>query len=62
MPFPVVKLFYLAVRQLSKPLAAGLKHRAKVSPFFRNKLIIPLGQGKIVVYSIIAQTRKLVQS
>ena len=44
--FPFIKLFSLAVRQVSKPLARALERRAEVSPFFRNKMIIPLGQGK----------------
>ncbi|XP_050405417.1 putative OPA3-like protein CG13603 [Patella vulgata] len=43
-PFPIVKLGYLALKQISKPLANALKSRAKSSPFFRNYVCMPPAQ------------------
>lgn len=42
--FPLAKLLYLAVKQVSKPIAAGIKTRAKTSPFFRNYVCMPPAQ------------------
>ncbi|OWA51899.1 putative OPA3-like protein [Hypsibius exemplaris] len=42
--FPLAKLAYLAVRQISKPIAAGIKNRAKASPFFRTYICMPPAQ------------------
>ncbi|GAU89643.1 hypothetical protein RvY_02172-1 [Ramazzottius varieornatus] len=42
--FPLAKLLYLAVRQVSKPIAAGIKTRAKASPFFRTYICMPPAQ------------------
>lgn len=42
--FPLIKLGALALRQISKPLANHLKHRAKNSDFFRTKICMPPAQ------------------
>ncbi|ESN91774.1 hypothetical protein HELRODRAFT_70587 [Helobdella robusta] len=44
MPFPMIKLGYLAVKQISKPLANYIKKKAKTTPFLRNKLLLPPAQ------------------
>ncbi|KAJ7304229.1 hypothetical protein JRQ81_011766 [Phrynocephalus forsythii] len=42
--FPIAKLLYLGVRQLSKPLAARIKDGARASPFFRQYVCGPPAQ------------------
>uniref|UniRef100_A0A8D0GVL6 Outer mitochondrial membrane lipid metabolism regulator OPA3 n=1 Tax=Sphenodon punctatus TaxID=8508 RepID=A0A8D0GVL6_SPHPU len=42
--FPIAKLLYLGVRQLSKPLAARMKAGARASPFFRKYICGPPAQ------------------
>ncbi|XP_039218100.1 optic atrophy 3 protein [Crotalus tigris] len=42
--FPIAKLLYLGVRQLSKPLAARIKDGARASPFFRHYICGPPAQ------------------
>ncbi|XP_025105182.1 putative OPA3-like protein CG13603 [Pomacea canaliculata] len=42
--FPLVKLGYLAVKQISKPLANVIKLRAKKHPFFRKYVCMPPAQ------------------
>ncbi|XP_067138712.1 putative OPA3-like protein CG13603 [Centruroides vittatus] len=42
--FPIVKLGALALKQLSKPLANGIKSRAKNSHFFRTYICMPPAQ------------------
>ncbi|XP_055352484.1 putative OPA3-like protein CG13603 [Paramacrobiotus metropolitanus] len=42
--FPLAKLAYLAVRQISKPIAQGIQTRAKASPFFRTYICMPPAQ------------------
>ncbi|XP_060114157.1 optic atrophy 3 protein [Heteronotia binoei] len=42
--FPLAKLMYLGVRQLSKPLAARIKAGARASPFFRQYICGPPAQ------------------
>ncbi|ELU17213.1 hypothetical protein CAPTEDRAFT_210501 [Capitella teleta] len=44
MPFPLAKLGYLAVKQISKPLARSIKEKAKTSPFLRNYILLPPAQ------------------
>ena len=44
MPFPIIKLAYLAVKQISKPLANAIKVKAKTTPFLRNKILLPPAQ------------------
>uniref|UniRef100_A0A8C8STS1 Outer mitochondrial membrane lipid metabolism regulator OPA3 n=1 Tax=Pelusios castaneus TaxID=367368 RepID=A0A8C8STS1_9SAUR len=42
--FPIAKLLYLGVRQLSRPLAARIKAGARASPFFRAYVCGPPAQ------------------
>ena len=42
--FPVAKLAILLVKQISKPIANGIAHRARKSKFFRDYTIIPIAQ------------------
>ncbi|KAM6427575.1 optic atrophy 3 protein [Liasis olivaceus] len=42
--FPIAKLLYLGVRQISKPLAARIKDGARASPFFRQYICGPPAQ------------------
>lgn len=56
MVFPLVKLGYLAIRQISKPIATAIKAKAKESPFLRNKILLPPAQRELEYnLSIIAQ-------
>ncbi|KAK0059833.1 putative OPA3-like protein CG13603 [Biomphalaria glabrata] len=43
-PFPLIKLGYLAIRQISKPIANAIKRRAKTHPFFRKYICMPPAQ------------------
>ncbi|CAL1527573.1 unnamed protein product [Lymnaea stagnalis] len=43
-PFPLIKLAYLAVKQISKPIANSIKRRAKSHPFFRTYICMPPAQ------------------
>ena len=42
-----MKLGYLAVKQVSKPLANLIKLKAKTTPFLRNRLLLPPAQCKL---------------
>ncbi|KAB0803387.1 hypothetical protein PPYR_00357 [Photinus pyralis] len=42
--FPAAKLGALLIKQISKPLANFIIHRAKESPFFRNYICMPPAQ------------------
>lgn len=42
--FPIAKLLYLGVRQLSKPVANRIKAGARRSDFFRNYVCLPPAQ------------------
>ena len=42
--FPLAKLGFLVVKQVSKPIAKSIAERAKVSPFFKNWICIPVAQ------------------
>ncbi|XP_071352525.1 optic atrophy 3 protein homolog [Trachinotus anak] len=42
--FPIAKLLYLGVRQMSKPLANRIKAGARRSEFFRNYICLPPAQ------------------
>lgn len=44
--FPLAKLIYLGVRQISKPLAARIKDGARASPFFRQYICGPPAQSE----------------
>ncbi|GFO50515.1 optic atrophy 3 protein homolog [Plakobranchus ocellatus] len=43
-PFPLIKLGYLAIRQISKPIANYIKRQAKSSPFIRTWICMPPAQ------------------
>ncbi|BFZ12009.1 hypothetical protein BsWGS_15048 [Bradybaena similaris] len=43
-PFPLFKLGYLAIKQISKPLANYIKSQAKSSPVFRKYVCMPPAQ------------------
>ena len=45
MPFPVAKLFYMAIKQISKPIAKAIKNKATKSPFLRNFILLPPAQS-----------------
>jgi len=49
MPFPLIKLGYLAVKHISKPLANTIKQKAKTTPFLRNRILLPAAQRKCVL-------------
>lgn len=42
--FPIVKLGYLAIKQISKPIANQIKRSAKSSPFFSRYVCMPPAQ------------------
>ncbi|XP_044523239.1 optic atrophy 3 protein [Gracilinanus agilis] len=42
--FPIAKLLYLGVRQISKPLAQRIKEGARRSQFFRTYICLPPAQ------------------
>ncbi|KAM6222458.1 optic atrophy 3 protein [Rhynchocyon petersi] len=42
--FPMAKLFYLGIRQVSKPLANRIKAGARRSEFFKNYVCLPPAQ------------------
>jgi len=42
--FPLAKLGFLLIRQVSKPIAKNIAERAKTSPFFKNWVCIPVAQ------------------
>ncbi|CAH1792839.1 unnamed protein product, partial [Owenia fusiformis] len=44
MPFPLIKLAALAIKQIAKPMANIMKRRAKSSPFFRKYVCMPPAQ------------------
>ncbi|KAI3389967.1 hypothetical protein SNEBB_001464 [Seison nebaliae] len=44
MPFPLIKLGSLLFKQLSKPLAASFKAKAKTNPYLRRYICIPPAQ------------------
>ena len=42
--FPLAKLGFLVIKQVSKPIAKSIAERAKTSPFFKNWVCIPVAQ------------------
>ncbi|XP_062595541.1 optic atrophy 3 protein homolog [Saccostrea cucullata] len=44
MPFPLIKLVYLFVKQVSKPVATRVTGYMKEKPFIRKNIMIPLAQ------------------
>ena len=59
MPFPLIKVAYLGVRQISKPLANVLKRNAKEYPFLRNKILIPSAQCKFLCVKLLLSPLKV---
>uniref|UniRef100_A0A8R1DU40 OPA3-like protein n=1 Tax=Caenorhabditis japonica TaxID=281687 RepID=A0A8R1DU40_CAEJA len=45
MGFPMIQVFMIAARQVSKPIADQVLRYGKDHPVFRNKLLIPIGRG-----------------
>lgn len=43
--FPLAKLGYLGLRQVSKPIASQLKEGAKRSQLFRRYVCVPIAQS-----------------
>ena len=43
--FPLAKLGFLLIKQVSKPIAKSIAQRAKNSPFFKNWICIPVAQA-----------------
>ncbi|KAA0714852.1 Optic atrophy 3 protein -like protein [Triplophysa tibetana] len=43
--FPIAKLLYVGIRQLSKPLANRIKAGARQSEFFKNYICLPPAQA-----------------
>ncbi|KII68368.1 Optic atrophy 3 protein [Thelohanellus kitauei] len=41
---PLIKVFYLLVRQLSKPISSWLKERAKTHNIVKKNFLVPLGR------------------
>lgn len=52
MPFPLIKLGYLALKHISKPLANGIKMKAKSTPFLRNRILLPAAQRQCSYVSL----------
>ena len=42
--FPLAKLGFLAIKQISKPLANAVANRGRKSKFFRNFVVLPVAQ------------------
>lgn len=51
--FPLGKLLYLGMKQVTKPIANQLKLTAKRSEFFRKYVCIPPAQGKQLMIATI---------
>lgn len=49
---PLLKLAFLAFRQISRPIANYVKERAKSSPRFKKHIFIPSAQGNYMEISI----------
>uniref|UniRef100_A0A1I7T914 Peroxin-14 n=2 Tax=Caenorhabditis tropicalis TaxID=1561998 RepID=A0A1I7T914_9PELO len=47
MGFPMIQVFMIAARQVSKPIADAVLRYGKDHPVFRNKLLIPIGRGLV---------------
>ena len=54
MPFPLAKLAYMAIRQISKPLAVYIKKKAKTTPFLRNYILLPPAQSEFLIARTVA--------
>ena len=49
MVFPLGKLFYLALKQVARPISKQLQSTAKNSQFTKNRILMPMGQCKSVI-------------
>ncbi|XGW02188.1 hypothetical protein V3C99_014326 [Haemonchus contortus] len=45
MGIPMIQVFMIAARQISKPVADAVLRYGKNHPIFRNKILIPIGRG-----------------
>ena len=48
MVFPLGKLFYLALKQVARPISKQLQSTAKNSQLMKNKILIPIGQREFI--------------
>ena len=51
--FPIAKLLYLGVRQMSKPVANRIKAGAVRSEFFKTYICLPPAQRKYKVLTVV---------
>ncbi|WKY10117.1 hypothetical protein Q1695_002457 [Nippostrongylus brasiliensis] len=47
MGVPMIQVFMIAARQISKPVADAVLRYGKNHPLFRNKILIPIGRGLV---------------
>ncbi|NP_001380198.1 OPA3-like protein [Caenorhabditis elegans] len=47
MGLPMIQVFMIAARQVSKPIADAVLRYGKDHPVFRNKLLLPIGRGLV---------------
>ncbi|CAI5453711.1 unnamed protein product [Caenorhabditis angaria] len=47
MGFPMIQVFMIAARQVSKPIADAVLKYGKDHPIFRNRILIPIGRGLV---------------
>ncbi|PIO70307.1 hypothetical protein TELCIR_07844 [Teladorsagia circumcincta] len=47
MGIPMIQVFMIAARQISKPVADAVLRYGKNHPVFRNKILIPIGRGLV---------------
>ncbi|CEF61884.1 Optic atrophy 3-like family-containing protein [Strongyloides ratti] len=58
MGLPMVQVFMIMVRQMSKPLAERIMRYGKTHPFFSEKILVPTGR-KIILWSRKLQLKRL---
>ena len=47
MPFPAGKLFYLALKQVARPVSRQLQAFSRNNSFMRRRILVPTGQRKL---------------
>ncbi|CAJ0590003.1 unnamed protein product [Cylicocyclus nassatus] len=47
MGFPLIQVFMIAARQISRPVADAVLRYGKIHPVFRNKILVPIGKGLV---------------
>ena len=47
MPFPAGKLFYLALKQVARPVSRQLQALSRNNSFMRRRILVPTGQRKL---------------